>query len=53
MDLTTIAKKITNHQYLSRMEFMSDLMMIATNAAKYFGPDSVTAIKAKAIGQVM
>ena len=51
-NLLTIAGKIGNHQYGSRAGFMADLRRIATDAAEYFGPDSVTAVKAKALGQV-
>ncbi|XP_069947042.1 transcription initiation factor TFIID subunit 1 isoform X2 [Cherax quadricarinatus] len=52
MDLSTIAKKVKNHKYHSRAEFMHDMELILTNSIRYNGQDSSFSQKAEVLIQV-
>ncbi|KAK8374181.1 hypothetical protein O3P69_018916 [Scylla paramamosain] len=52
MDLSTIAKKVKNHKYHSRAEFMQDMELILTNSIRYNGQDSAFTQKAETLLQV-
>ncbi|XP_068208830.1 transcription initiation factor TFIID subunit 1 [Palaemon carinicauda] len=52
MDLSTIAKKVKNHKYHSRAEFMHDMELILTNSVRYNGQDSAFTQKAEILIQV-
>ncbi|KAG7166143.1 transcription initiation factor TFIID subunit 1-like, partial [Homarus americanus] len=52
MDLSTIAKKVKNHKYHSRAEFMHDMDLILTNSIRYNGQDSSFSQKAEILLQV-
>ncbi|XP_047488468.1 transcription initiation factor TFIID subunit 1-like isoform X2 [Penaeus chinensis] len=52
MDLSTIAKKVKNHKYHSRAEFMADMELILTNSVRYNGQDSSFTQKAETLLQV-
>ena len=52
MDLSTIAKKVKNHKYHSRAEFMSDMELISTNSVRYNGQDSSFSQKAQILLKV-
>lgn len=52
MDLSTIAKKVKNHKYHSRAEFMHDMELISTNSIRYNGQDSAFTQKAEILLQV-
>ncbi|KAK7072813.1 Transcription initiation factor TFIID subunit 1 [Halocaridina rubra] len=52
MDLSTIAKKVKNHKYHSRAEFLHDMELILTNSIRYNGQDSAFTQKAEILIQV-
>lgn len=52
MDLETVAKKIKNHKYHDRTEFLSDIELILVNSIAYNGQESQFTEKAKALVQI-
>ncbi|XP_076037164.1 transcription initiation factor TFIID subunit 1-like [Oratosquilla oratoria] len=52
MDLSTVAKKVKNHKYHSRAEFLHDIELIMTNSQRYNGPDSSFSQKAAVLLQI-
>merc|ERR1740131_728421 len=52
MDLSQVAKKVKNHKYRGRQEFIRDLELIVENSVKYNGQDSSFTQKAHTLVQV-
>lgn len=52
MDLETVAKKIKNHKYHDRTEFLGDIELILVNSIAYNGQESQFTEKAKALVQI-
>ncbi|XP_018009322.1 transcription initiation factor TFIID subunit 1 [Hyalella azteca] len=53
MDLSTVIKKVKNHKYHSRAEFITDFQLIHENSQVYNGPDSSYSKKAEALLQIV
>ena len=52
MDLETVAKKIKNHKYHNRTEFLQDVELILENSIAYNGQESQFTEKAKALVRI-
>lgn len=49
MDLETMTKKVSAHRYHSRVDFLNDLHLIASNSEKFNGEDSKLTKEAKVL----
>ena len=52
MDLCAISKRVKNHEYHSRIHFMSDIQLLVSNSEAYYGKNSPEALKVSALAGI-